>query len=270
MCLSSWRMRSPPAAVSWCVPRPIVRFRWAATRASSCCTRTCVPCRCTGRNALPWVVVAQRPSGKRPWRCLSQRSRCRNRFSVAATIERRPLDLWCVRVAEINPPKGVTPVEWTLLTNQPVTTLGDAWERASWYEVRWVIEEYHKAMKTGCAIEEMQFTTAQALEPMIALLSVVAVTLLNLREAVRRPDAAERPATDWVDAEYVSVLSAWRHKEIRMDWTVHDFFYALARLGGHQNRKRDHRPGWLVLWRGWNALQHMIDGAAAAKLRFCG
>jgi len=184
--------------------------------------------------------------------------------------ERRPLDLWCVRVAEINPPKGVTPVEWTLLTNQPVTTLGDAWERASWYEVRWVIEEYHKAMKTGCAIEEMQFTTAQALEPMIALLSVVAVTLLNLREAARRPDAAERPATDWVDAEYVSVLSAWRHKEIRMDWTVHDFFYALARLGGHQNRKRDHRPGWLVLWRGWNALQHMIDGAAAAKLRFCG
>src|SRR5271154_2412822 len=84
--LSSWRMRSPPAAVSWCVPRPIVRFRWAATRASSCCTRTCVPCRCTGRNALPWVVVAQRPSGKRPWRCLSQRSRCRNRFSVAATM----------------------------------------------------------------------------------------------------------------------------------------------------------------------------------------
>jgi hypothetical protein len=184
--------------------------------------------------------------------------------------ERQPLDLWCVRVAEIDPPKGVEPVEWILLTNQPVGTLADAWERTSWYEVRWVIEEYHKALKTGCAIEEMQFTTAQALEPMIALLSVVAVTLLNLREAARRSDAAERPATDVVDAEYVSVLSAWRHKEIRMAWTVHDFFYALARLGGHQNRKRDHRPGWLVLWRGWTALQHMVDGAAAARLRFCG
>jgi hypothetical protein len=184
--------------------------------------------------------------------------------------ERRPLDLWCVRVMEIDPPQGVTPVEWILLTNQPVTTLADAWERASWYEVRWVIEEYHKAMKTGCAIQKMQFTSAQALEPMIALLSVVAVTLLNLREAARRPDAAERPATDLVDAEYVSVLSAWRHKEIRSDWTVHDFFYALARLGGHQNRKSDHRPGWLVLWRGWTALQHMVDGAAAARLKFCG
>jgi hypothetical protein len=184
--------------------------------------------------------------------------------------ERRPLDLWCVRVAEIDPPKGVEPVEWILLTNQPVETLADAWERANWYEVRWVIEEYHKAMKTGCAIEKMQFTTAQALEPMIALLSATAVTLLNLRDAARRPDAAKRPATEVVDAEYVSVLCAWRHKQIRIDWTVHDFFYALARLGGHQNRKSDHRPGWLILWRGWTALQHMVDGAAAAQLRFCG
>lgn len=114
----------------------------------------------------------------------------------------------------------------------------------------------------------MQFTTTAALTPMIAMLSVVAVTLLNLREASRRPDAQERPATDLVDARYVAVLSAWRYKKVRKDLSIHDFFYALARLGGHQNRKRDHRPGWLVLWRGWMALQHMVDGAEA--LRSCG
>jgi hypothetical protein len=100
---------------------------------------------------------------------------------------------------------------------------------------------------------------------MIALLSVVAVSLLNLREASRRPDAQERPATDLVDKRYVTVLSAWRYKKIRSDLSIHDFFYALARLGGHQNRKSDHRPGWLVLWRGWMALQHMLDGAEALK-----
>jgi len=44
---------------------------------------------------------------------------------------------------------------------------------------------------------------------------------------------------------------------------VHDFFFALARLGGRQNRKRDRRPGWLVLWRGWMKLQSMVEGAAA-------
>ena len=179
--------------------------------------------------------------------------------------EKRPLRLWVVRVAEINPPKGVKPLEWILLTGCPVATLEDAWERASWYECRWVIEEYHKAQKTGCAVEELQFTSSAALTPMIALLSVVAVTLLNLREASRRPDARTRPARELVDARYVAVLSAWRYKKVRRDLSIHDFFYAVARLGGHQNRKRDRRPGWLVLWRGWMALQHMVDGAEALK-----
>lgn len=179
--------------------------------------------------------------------------------------EKRPLPLWVVRVAEVDPPKGVQPLEWILLTNGKVATVEDAWQRVAWYESRWVIEEYHKAQKTGCAIEELQFTTSAALTPMIALLSVVAVTLLNLREASRRPDAQTRPATDLVAARYVAVLSAWRYKKVRKDLSIHDFFYALARLGGHQNRKRDHRPGWLVLWRGWMALQHMVDGAEALK-----
>ena len=179
--------------------------------------------------------------------------------------EKRPVPLWVVRVAEVDPPRGVQPLEWLLLTNRQVATLEDAWERGDWYECRWVIEEYHKAQKTGCAIEDLQFTSSAALTPMIALLSVVAVTLLNLREASRRPDAKERPATDLVDARYVAVLSAWRYRKVRADLSIHDFFYALARLGGHMNRKSDHRPGWLVLWRGWLALQHMLDGTEALK-----
>lgn len=116
----------------------------------------------------------------------------------------------------------------------------------------------------------MQFTTSQALEPLIAVLSVVAVTVLNWREASRRPDAATRPATDLVDARYVAVLSAWRYKKVHKDLSVPDFFYAVARLGGHQNRESDHRPGWLILWRGWMALQHMLDGAEASGLKSCG
>jgi hypothetical protein len=184
--------------------------------------------------------------------------------------EKKPLAIWVVCVREDNPPKGVTPLEWILLTNVPVTTEEQAWERIEWYRNRWVLEEYHKAQKTGCAIEEMQFETSQALEPMIALLSVVAVTLLNLREAARRPDAKERPATEVVDAHYVHVLSSWRHGKPKPKWSVHDFFMALARLGGHQNRKSDHRPGWVVLWRGWMDMQHMIDGANAVGVKFVG
>ena len=184
--------------------------------------------------------------------------------------EKQPLRLWLVVVREIAPPLGREPLEWLLLTNVPVTNEAEAWERASWYECRWVIEEYHKAQKTGCAIEHLQFTSAQALQPMIALLSVVAVTLLNLREAGRDDAKAHRPAIEYVDRRYVAVLSAWRHGSQKLDWTVREFYLALARLGGHQNRKHDHPPGWIVLWRGWMDLQNMLDGAEAVGFKIRG
>lgn len=174
-----------------------------------------------------------------------------------------PLTSWVVRVWETNPPKGAEPLEWILLTNVPVRRLADALERIEWYRMRWIIEEYHKAQKTGVEIENMQFSHLDRLEPAIGLLSVMAVLLLTLRNQSRAADAKERPAIDCVPRLWVRMLSRWRHKEPQMDWSVHDFFYALARLGGHQNRKHDHPPGWLILWRGWMHLQSMLDGAAA-------
>lgn len=181
-----------------------------------------------------------------------------------------PLPLYVVQITEVDPPVGEKAIDWTLLTNEPVQTFADAWRVSGWYERRWIVEEYHKSQKTGCQIEDMQFTTTARLEPAIALLSVVAVTLLNLRDASRRADAKTRPATTILASDYVTVLSLWRYREIRQNLTVHDFFYALARLGGHQNRKSDHRPGWLVLWRGWTKLQAMLDGYVAAKRMKCG
>ena len=177
----------------------------------------------------------------------------------------QPLLLWIVRVWEPNPPQGVEALEWFLLTNHPVTTFADAWDVVSWYECRWIIEEFHKAQKTGCGIQKPQFTKSDRLHPMIALLSVVAISLLNLRELSRRADAQSRPATDVIAADYVQILSLWRHDKAKPDWTIHDFCFALARLGGHLNRRHDHHPGWIVLWKGWSNLQSMVDGANTLK-----
>jgi hypothetical protein len=178
--------------------------------------------------------------------------------------DKRPIALWAVRVWEEAPPAGVEPVEWFLVSDVAVRALADAWERADWYATRWVIEELHKAEKTGCAIEAPQFTTREALEPLLALLSVVALVLLDLRLWARDEQAAERPATEVLDGEYVEVLSGWRYGEKR-PLTVREALWALGRLGGHQNRKGDGPPGWLVLWRGWTKLQAMVEGARAAR-----
>jgi hypothetical protein len=174
------------------------------------------------------------------------------------------LAVWALRVWEENPPAGVEAVEWFLLTNVAVGGVADAWERVDWYTARWQVEEYHKAQKTGCDIEAPQFTTVAALRPMIALLSVVAVSLLDLRARSRDPELQEAPAATVVPAEEVEVLSGWRYGQ-RRPLTVREYFLALARLGGHQNRKQDRPPGWLVLWRGWQSLQLMVSGARAAS-----
>jgi hypothetical protein len=176
-----------------------------------------------------------------------------------------PLLVWVVRVWELAAPPGVEPLEWILLTNVSVWTLADARERVRWYSRRWVIEEFHKGQKTGCAIEKMQFTHADRLQPAIALLSVVAVALLQLRDASRDPALQTQPAERIVPRAWVVVLSAWRYGASR-PLTVAEFFLALARLGGHQNRKHDHPPGWLILWRGWTQLQTMLKATTALGL----
>lgn len=184
---------------------------------------------------------------------------------------RVPLKVWILRVWELDPPEGQERLEWFLITNEPVLTFEDAYRVVGWYECRWIIEEYHKGLKTGCKIESPQFTTEERLQPAIALLSIVTLTLLAMRDASRRPDAKTRKATEIISKDYVAVLSGWRHGTLRLDWSIHDFYYALARLGGHQNRKNDHSPGWQTIWEGWKELQAMVCGAeVASSLEKCG
>lgn len=177
-----------------------------------------------------------------------------------------PLAVWVVHVKEPDPPAGEKPLEWVLLTNVPAESFEQAKERAGWYARRPVVEEYHKGQKTGCGIELPQLTDEARLRPVIALLSVVAVLLLNLRDAARSPGAQQTPAAELAPAEYVRVLSGWRWRDPGRPTTAGEFLLAVARLGGHQNRKADGPPGWLTLWRGWMKLHQMVLGARAVRV----
>lgn len=179
-----------------------------------------------------------------------------------------PIAVWIVRVWESNPPPGEEALEWLLITNHPVETTDAALLVKTWYEWRWTVEELHKAMKTGCGIESLCFQHVDRLQPAIGILSILALTLLALRDAGRHPEAKDRLAREQIDDEYIEVLSIWRHRSSRPDWTQYEFYLALARLGGHSGRKSAPLPGWLVLWRGWEKLQLMIDGARVAARRY--
>lgn len=171
---------------------------------------------------------------------------------------REPLTLWALRVGEVEaPPEVAEPLEWLLLSDRPLPDGAAARQRVGWYERRPLIEDYHKAQKTGLDIEALQFTTEGGLQPALALLSVVAVLLLNLREGARDAARAEQPAQEYVAPVSVRVLSIWRYGEERA-LTVREFTLALGWLGGHLNRKCDGLPGWQTLWRGWNQLHAMV------------
>jgi len=199
-----------------------------------------------------------------------------DRVSIAAPRYPRgqhddePLALWVVHVREVDPPEQEDPVEWILLTDLDSSTFEAACQVAEYYAIRWVIEEYHKAQKTGCGIEMPQFTSTDRLEPMIALQSVAAVQLLKLRDAARREETASRPATDVMPQAAVEMLGAWRWGDAQRPMNVGEFVMALARLGGHQNRKSDGLPGWITVWRGWTKLQSMLQGEWTAKSARCG
>ena len=171
-----------------------------------------------------------------------------------------PLPMWIVRVWEPNPPEGCEPLEWLLYTNHLPEEPREARRVKQWYEKRWIVEEYHKGQKTGCGIETLQFRDEDRLQPAIAILSVVALTLLQLRDAARDPRSGKRRADELIDPEAIQVLSLWEHGNARPDWTLHDYSLALAKLGGYRPRKGC-TPGWLVLWRGQTKLENMIDGA---------
>jgi Transposase DNA-binding/Transposase DDE domain len=169
-----------------------------------------------------------------------------------------------VETREVNPPKGVTPLHWVLWTSLPVTSFEDACQIIEYYERRWLIEELHKAIKTGCRLEARQYLEAHRLEAVAGFTCVLAVRLLQLKTVA--PTNPDLPAERVVPAIWLKMLSALRKRTLT---TVRDFFRHLAGLGGFLLRKRDGNPGWITLWRGLDKLLLAIRGFVAMNQR-CG
>ncbi len=89
-----------------------------------------------------------------------------------------PLTLGAIWVHEPDPPAGTEAIDWMLLTDLPITTAEQAWEKVQWYCRRWGIEEWHRALKNGCGVEQREFKTAQHLQRVLAFDLIVAWRVL--------------------------------------------------------------------------------------------
>lgn len=174
---------------------------------------------------------------------------------------KEPIDVWVIRVWEEQAPEGEEPLEWLLLTSVPTTTLEQAWERVDWYRSRWLVEDYHQCLKSGCCIEQRQLQTVDGLIRLLGLLSPLAVRLLQVRELAR--EDPERPAHEVIEPLTLAVL-AERSGHVAASMMLGTFWTEVARLGGYLARAHDGPPGWRTIWKGWLSLQTLLEGAHLA------
>jgi hypothetical protein len=190
-------------------------------------------------------------------------------FGATTVVLRRPrpqseklpetLSVNVVRVWEIDVPKGEAPVEWVLLTTEPISSAEQLLQVVDWYRSRWVIEEFFKAIKTGCAYDTRQFETLEGLLNVLATFLPVAWRLLLMRTQLRI--AAEAKATTILPKEMLAVLRVFTRINLPAQASVRDALLAVAALGGHQKNNGD--PGWITLARGYEKLRILTQGAAA-------
>ena len=167
--------------------------------------------------------------------------------------------VWALEVREVHAPEGIKePLYWLLLTSLPCRSLAEARRVVGRYAARWWVEEYHKALKSGAGVQDSQLERGGRLEPLIAVLAVVAVRLLSTKMLARsRPEGLE--AKESFGPEALAILEK-KFGRPKSGWNNRNVLVATARLGGFLARKHDGMPGWQTIWRGWHRLMWMCEG----------
>jgi hypothetical protein len=171
-----------------------------------------------------------------------------------------------IEVCENSPPEDGTPLRWVLLTSLACQRWSQVQRVIGRYCARWWVEEYHKALKTGAGVEESQLEQQYRIESLVAVLAIVAVRLLNLKFLARAHP--EEPVDVQVfGAKAIQLLEQRFGPPLQGQWTHRQLVRALARMGGFIGRRGDGEPGWQTIWRGWQRLLWMTEGAELIRQR---
>jgi hypothetical protein len=157
------------------------------------------------------------------------------------------------------PPTGETPIEWRLLTNEPITTLDAAVLRIAWYRRRWLVEIFFRIVKSGCRVEALQLATVDRLERALVIYLVIAWRILYLmtlgRDCPHLPCEVAFAPEEWQAAW----LIAKRQPPPATPPTLGEVVRLVASFGGFLGRKGDGHPGPKALWEGMMKLTAYVE-----------
>jgi hypothetical protein len=179
----------------------------------------------------------------------------RNRLNLKHLPE--SLEIHVVEALEVNVPHGQEAIRWVLATSESIDSIEAVSGVMELYEMRWLIEEYHKSLKTGCQYEQRQVESTEGLLRLMGLLAPIAQDLLLLRHLSRA-----YPEGPWQLAVNKIQLKVLKYKVRNVKWTpeptVAQVCLAIARLGGYIRDAKP--PGWLILGRGYQELLTLEAG----------
>jgi len=161
-----------------------------------------------------------------------------------------PVEITVIVAREIAPPAGETPILWTLLTSLEVTTFEQASELLALYGGRWEIEVFHKVLKSGCRIEEIQLREGERMKRAILLYMIVAWRVMYVMKLGREcPDLPCDVVFEEDEWQSVCVVLEGREALERMP-NLGEMVRKVATLGGFLGRKCDGEPGPQSMWVG--------------------
>ena len=168
--------------------------------------------------------------------------------------------LWAVHARERRAPSGVEAVEWMLLTTMEVNDFDQACEKLDWYVQRWMIEVFHRTLKTGCRIEDRLLRTVPRLENCLTIDMMVAVRIMHLTWLGRTHP--NRPCTIYFEDNQWKALSCFLTRQRTPQKTtpsIREVVGWIAKLGGYLGRNSDRAPGTQVLWEGIQRADDIIE-----------
>jgi len=206
------------------------------------------------------IIIPRR--GKRPART-AQLSIRHSKVVLAPPVykeDKAPISIWAILAEEKEPPEGIEPLRWVLLTTAPTDSFEDACEHLSWYTKRWTIEVFHRTLKSGCLIENRQLGSANRLEACLAIDLVVAWRIHHLTKLGREtPDV---PCSVYFEeAEWKALVTFVTKKPVTDNKppTLREAMRMVAILGGFLARKSDGEPGTQTLWLGLQRLDDITE-----------
>ena len=170
------------------------------------------------------------------------------------------IELNVLQILEEKPAEGSEPIVWMLATSLPIGKPSEIERIIDIYRARWVVEEFHKALKTGCMFEKRQLESFEALTTLLALSYPVVCELLRVRSRARQSGL---PASDVLRQSMLDCLRAHpKARPLSANPTAEEALAVIAAMGGHI--KWNGPPGWQSLAAGYMQLLAFEQGWLAA------